>query len=233
MWEMTRRSERTRPSRLRFDGWIAGLGTSSGVRIVVGCWAASPFGAFTDVMVERGDGQRILLAPHTDVARFVSTTYRFDTTVVTPVDLQTRWPHVELSAGPLTLQFTTGGRTPLGRLLRAVPASIAATPAWASAVDPIARLVLPGVRATGSAGGGRREWYGARDLHRIVAASGSLDGTVLGRLAPVAPAVRFGFGSVPRRPSLVTVVTTVEGFGIVVVRNDLADRGQAADQEEN
>ena len=34
-----------------FTGHIAGFGTGSGVRFVVGTWAQSPFGAFTDVMV--------------------------------------------------------------------------------------------------------------------------------------------------------------------------------------
>jgi hypothetical protein len=66
------------------------------------------------------------------------------------------------------------------------------------------------VRATGSAGGGRREWYGARDQHRLTAVVGTLDGADLGGLAPVDPPVQFGFGSVPRMPTDVRVVTTVE-----------------------
>ena len=47
----------------RFDGWIAGLGTAAGLRVVIGHWPTSPLGAFTDAMVERPDGHRILLAP--------------------------------------------------------------------------------------------------------------------------------------------------------------------------
>ena len=39
--------------RERFEGQIAGLGSTSGVRVVVGHWARSPFGAFTDAMVVR------------------------------------------------------------------------------------------------------------------------------------------------------------------------------------
>lgn len=162
--------------RLRFDGWIAGLGTTSGVRIVVGCWSGSPFGAFTDVMVERGDGHRILSAPTTEIAGFVAGTYRFDAVVVTPVQVRAGGPDVDLTAGALSLRLTVGGRPPLGWLLRAVPASITTAPAWSAAVDPIVALLLPGVRATGTAGGGRREWYGARDLHRIVAAQGASTG---------------------------------------------------------
>jgi hypothetical protein len=71
-------------------------------------------------------------------------------------------------------------------------------------------VALRGVRTRGSAGGGRREWYGAQDLRPIVAAAAAWDGSDLGALAPVIPPVRFGFGSVPPRPGLVRVTTTVE-----------------------
>ena len=64
----------------RFDGWIAGLGTAAGLRVVIGHWPTSPLGAFTDVMVERPDGHRILLAPDEGVAEFVGATYTFDET---------------------------------------------------------------------------------------------------------------------------------------------------------
>ncbi len=218
--------------RLRFDGWIAGAGSTSGVRLVVGCWTASPYGAFADVMIERADAHRILLAPSAEVAAFVSATYHFDSVVVTAVRVSSDGPTLKVEAGPLTLRLTTGRRPALGWLLRAVPRRLATAPAWAAAVDPVARRLLPGVRATGSAGGGRREWYGASDLHRIVALDGSLAGASLGALAPVDPPVRFGFGSVPRSPALVVVRTTVErqghsgvdgnsGIGIVAAPNDL------------
>jgi hypothetical protein len=42
--------------RVRFDGWIAGLGTASGTRLVWGHWPGSPFGPLSDVMVEHADG---------------------------------------------------------------------------------------------------------------------------------------------------------------------------------
>ena len=45
---------------MRFDGWILGLGTTSGTRLVVGHWPRSPLGAVSDVMVERPDGHRVL-----------------------------------------------------------------------------------------------------------------------------------------------------------------------------
>ena len=209
---------RSRASRLRFDGVIAGLGTRAGVRIVVGHWWRSPFGPVSDVMLETPDGHRLLLAPTSDLARFISATYAFDEVRVTPVSVGARGDAWAVAAGPLDLRFRVGRRGRLGRLLRAVPAPLARRPAWIAVVDLPARLLLPGVRtrggaggdAGGDAGGGRREWYGARDLRPVVAATARLDGRDLGPLAPVDPPVRFGFASTPRTPALVRITTTVE-----------------------
>src|SRR3954469_10725240 len=118
----------------RFDGWIAGLGTSAGLRVVVGHWPRSPFGAFTDVMVEQADGHRVLLAPSSEVAGFVAATYLFDDVRVAPVRAQvdgTRW---QVDAAPQVLGFPVGGRPPLGLLLRAVPRPLAMSRLWISAV---------------------------------------------------------------------------------------------------
>ena len=73
--------------RQRFRGRIAGVGSTSGVRVVVGWWAESPFGAFADAMVERADGHRLLLAPSEEVRDLVSTTYVFDETRVEPFEV--------------------------------------------------------------------------------------------------------------------------------------------------
>ncbi|MEU0407554.1 hypothetical protein ABZ307_06940 [Streptomyces griseorubiginosus] len=195
--------------RLRFDGWIAGLGTASGTRVVVGHWPRSPFGAFSDVMLERPDGERLLLAPTRETADFVSDTYVFDTVRVVPVAVRVTGDIWSVSAGPLDLRFTTGRRRALGLLLRAVPGVLARQPAWCTVTSLPARVLLPGVRTRGSARTGRREWYGARDLRPVRALSAVLEGEDLGPLAPVTPPVRFGFGSVPGEPSLTRVTTTV------------------------
>ncbi|MEU7098804.1 hypothetical protein AB0A66_10800 [Streptomyces longwoodensis] len=225
------RGERGR-RRLRFDGWIAGLGFSGGTRVVLGHWPRTPLGPFSDVMVERPDGERLLLAPSREVADFVAATYVFDTVRIVPVDVEVDtdgdgggdggggggrdadagaggrlW---SVTAGPLALRFTVGRRGGLGLLLRAVPGALATRPAWCALTDGPARLLPGGVRTRGSAGGGRREWYGVRDLHAIAAASAAHEGEDLGTLTPVTPPVRFGFGSVPRKPGLARVVTTVD-----------------------
>ncbi|GIE82457.1 hypothetical protein Aph02nite_84070 [Actinoplanes philippinensis] len=195
--------------RWRFDGWIAGVGTSGGTRLVTGHWPGSPFGPVTDVMVERPDGHRLLLAETAELARFVAETYTFDEVRVVPVTVDRSPAAWTVTAGPLRLHFTTGGRGLLGHLLHAVPAAVAQDLRWVRLIDLPARL-LRGVRTHGSAGNGRREWYAVRDLHRITAAGAVLDGADLGRLAPVDPPVRFGFGSAPRSPALVRITTTVE-----------------------
>lgn len=195
--------------RLRFDGWIAGLGTASGTRVVLGHWPRSPFGAFSDVMLERPDGERLLLAPTRETADFVSGTYVFDTVRLVPVAVHVTGDTWSVSAGPLDLRFTTGRSRALGLLLRAVPGVLARQPAWCTVTSLPARVLLPGVRTRGSARAGRREWYGARDLRPIRAVSAVLEGEDLGALAPVSPPVRFGFGSVPGEPSLTRVTTTV------------------------
>jgi hypothetical protein len=115
-----------------------------------------------------------------------------------------------VTADSLELRFLAGRRGLLGLLLRAVPGALARRPAWSALTDGPARLLLPGVRTRGSARAGRREWYGARDLRPIRLVSGFFEGVDLGVTAPVEPPVRFGFGSVPSRPALTRVTTTVD-----------------------
>lgn len=199
--------------RDRFDGQIAGVGTTSGLRAVVGHWAEGPWGAFADVMVETADGHRVLLAPDERTADFVAATYTFDETRIEPVAVTQEADRWRVETPSLSLGFTVGRRTLLGGLLRAVPDRVGTSPAWCAVTDPFARLLMRGVRTRGTAGGDRREWYGATDVRRIVDATGSWEGGDLGSLAAVDPPCRFGFSSTPRTPSVTRVVTTVEWPG--------------------
>lgn len=192
-----------------FTGRILGVGTTSGVRLVVGVWDTSPLGSFADVMLERADGHRVLLAPSPEVAGFVSGTYSFDATTIEPVEVRVRTGRVEVRTPSLTLTATLGRRTALGWLLRGIPRGLAASPLLSAVTDPVARVVLRGVRTRGSAGQGRREFYGATDVRAVTAVTARLDGVDLGTLTPVDPPARFGFSSTPRRPSLTEVVTTI------------------------
>ncbi|GAA4414098.1 hypothetical protein GCM10023168_37430 [Fodinibacter luteus] len=198
--------------RQRFRGRIAGVGSTSGVRVVVGWWHESPFGAFADAMVERADGHRILLAPSEQVRDLVAATYVFDETRIEPFGVAaggsagSRWV---VTSPSLSMWLDVGDRMPLGRLLRLLPRPLAQSPAFATVADPVARVALRGVRTRGVARAGRREFYGATDVHAVTALGGRLDGLPLGDLRPVDPPCRFGFSSTPRAPSVTDVVTTI------------------------
>lgn len=204
-----RRTRSRSPLRtLRFDGWIAGIGAASGARLVLGHWARSPFGPFSDVMFEGPGGPRLLLAPSRETADFVAGTYVFDEVRVVPVGVRvTDRRHWAVSAPPLDLRFSTGRRGLPGLALRAVPVRLATSPGWIALWDRPARLL--GARTHGSARAGRHQWYGVRDLHPVTSAMVTYEGESLGALAPVEPPVRFGPGSTPRSPCVVRVTTRV------------------------
>ena len=195
--------------RERFEGRILGVGTTSGHRIVVGDWARSPLGTFADVMHALPDGRRRLLAPNEQVAEYVGATYHFDEVVLCPVEVGGDPDGLDVTAGDLRLQVRLGGRTAIGRLLRAIPTPVSTSVAFARLCDPFARVLMPGVRTTGTAGGGRREYYSAQDVRSVTWLQASLDGTDLGGLAPVDPPPDFGFSSTPRTPGLTRVTTTI------------------------
>jgi hypothetical protein len=196
--------------RQRFRGRIAGVGSTSGTRVVVGHWTDTPLGPFADAMVETADGHRVLLAPHQDAADFIRATYVFDEVRIEPFTVTEDGSRWAVRSPSLRLDLTVGDRTPLGLALRAVPTRVAESPAWCTLTDPVARLVLRGVRTRGTAGNDRREWYGATDTRRVLVMTGCFDGAALGTLTDVDPPCRFGFSSTPRTPSVTTVVTTVE-----------------------
>lgn len=197
----------------RFTGRILGAGSTSGLRLVIGDWASSPLGSFTDVMVATPEDRRLLLAPTAEVADYVASTYTFDEVAVVPVELAIRGGRWRLVVGELECELRLGARTAVGRMLRAVPDPIERSRAFAAIADPIARRIFPGVRTRGSAGGGRREYYGAHDQHRVIGLAGTWRGQPLGELAPVTPPPRFGFSSTPVEPCLTRVTTTIVGAG--------------------
>ncbi len=197
-------------SRWRFEGEIAAFGTAAGYRVVLGRWPVSPFGPVSDVMLEAPDGMRLLIAPNDEVAGFIASTYQFDSVDITPVEMTRRPRRLQVVAGQLRADMTIGRRGWLGLLLQAVPRPVATAPLWATLIDPLVRRALPGVRTLGSAGSGRREWYGAWDLHPLASVTASWQGTDLGPMADIHPPVRFGFGSTPRQPSIVRLTTTIQ-----------------------
>jgi len=173
-------------------------------------WATTPFGPFADVMLEEPGGHRILLAPTDETADFIATTYTFDEVRVAPVTFRRTTAGVTLSAPGLSLTFGLGRLSPLGRMLRIVPPAFATNTTWLRAIDPIARVLVPGVRTAGSANAGRREFYGVTRARTITDAAATWHRN-LGSLAPLWPPVRFGFSSAPPTPQIVDVTTTIAG----------------------
>jgi hypothetical protein len=192
----------------RFVGEICGFGTAAGVRVAIGAWAVSPYGRFADAMVEHADGRRVLIAPTADVATFVGGVYAFDDVVVDEVSVDRTPGRLVFAGGPLTADVTVGRRDALGWALRCVPPALATSVTWAQLVDPVARVAMRGVRTSGRTAGGR-ETYGATDRHRVDAVRATWHGGDLRGLTDVDPPVRFGFGSTPRRPSIVAVTTVI------------------------
>jgi hypothetical protein len=195
---------------LRFDGVIAGLGTESGTRLVLGMWSASPFGPIADAMIEDQRGHRTLLAPGQEAADFIAATYLFDEVRVEPMALRQTEESVTVSSPSLRVEVRAGRRTGVGRLLMLVPGPLRCARWWCRAIGPVARTLRPGVHTVGTAGGGRREYYCAADEHLIESAGATFDGIDLGGLRPVLPSVRFGFASAPTTPSLVRVTTLID-----------------------
>ena len=196
-----------------FDGHIAGIGTESGLRAVVGLWQQSPFGPFADAMVELPSGHRILLAPTAEIGEFIAAVYNFDEIRVVDVAASHGAHQLRVDAGPLRIRAAIGVRTSLGAIARLVPRPVAVHPHWLRAVSPLAARLSPGARTAGAAKGGRQEYYGVTDLHHLDSASVGWDGEDSGPLTAILPAVTFGFSSVPREPSLARVRTTVVRSG--------------------
>lgn len=196
-----------------FRGRIAGIGSQSGLRAVVGIWDESPYGAFADAMVELPSGRRLLVAPTKEIADFIQATYSFDQVLLAPVSTHGGTAGggeiLSVDAGPLRISARIGRRTGQGRFLSLVPRALAVHPTWLALISPLAGVLSPGVRTAGTAAPGRREFYGVTGLRSIESASILWEGHDAGPLAEIVPAVRFGFSSVPARPTLATVQTTI------------------------
>jgi hypothetical protein len=146
------RSPLARREQERFSGWIAGLGTASGHRLVVGTWPTSPFGMVTDVMVEDPGGHRTLYAPTPQLAAFLGAAYRFDDVQVVPCSARRSGPDWMVQAGPLQLSFTIGRRTSwAGCCGRSPPRWPEPPGGWACWTSPPAGCYPGSARAAGPA----------------------------------------------------------------------------------
>ncbi len=191
------------PRRVELEGHIGAAGFASGDRVVVGAWTAGPLGPMVDLMWARPDGERVLLAPTTAVADFVTSLYVFDRIEVVTIDGRFDGRALAVDAGPLSICLVAGRGWPFP------PAAL--RPTWCTRFveGPIARAVM-GVRTYGVTPTGVREWYRADRWSPVVSGTATLDGVDLGPSGPVDPPCRFGFSEPPRRASITAVRPLLE-----------------------
>lgn len=187
--------------RYPMQGIIAGTGFASGDRVVVGHWAASPIGPFSDVMWARPSGERLLYVADERAGRFITAVYEFDRVEVGPLEVEGDDRKLAVRGADLELRLAGGWA-------RRLPGP---RPAWVTRYleAPVARGLM-GVRTYGVSPTGVREWYRASGWRWLETAAGSLRGQDLGAMAPVEPAAGFGFSEPPRRPSITAVRPLLE-----------------------
>ena len=202
---------------IALEGTIAAAGFGSGDRFVVGVWKTGPLGPMVDVMWQRPEGRRVLLAPTVEIASFIGGIYEFDETRVVDFDVDASTPtRLSLRAGPVEVEMLAGKALPLFALR---PRILRRSRGWITFEDlvlrpVVSRLVLGGgqsVRLRGRSPGGYREWYCIDAYRPLIKARAAVGGEDLGELGPLEPAVTFGFSAFPSRPAFVTCMPLLEG----------------------
>lgn len=189
--------------RIELVGHIGAAGFASGDRFVVGAWTSGPVGSMVDVMWARPDGERVLLAPSTAAAEFISSVYGFDRVEVVDLRGSCDGPTLAVEAGDVSIRLAAGRGWPLPpRWLR---------PPWFTRYveGPIARVAM-GVRTYGVSPTGVQEWYRAQRWRPVVTGAATIGGVDLGAVGPVDPPCRFGFSEPPTRPSITQVRPLLE-----------------------
>lgn len=201
----------------RFTGMIAASGFADGSACVVGVWRESPLGRLVDVMWRTAAGERVLLAPHAKAADYIGSLYRFDRIDVVGVCGGWDGAAVAVEAGPLLLRLDPAPRDWRSVLFRARPQLLTRQPRWIELEDRVGRPFVSrliggaeGVRASGTAPGGQREWYGIRDYRRLRSGKLSVDGRDAGALAPLPADLGVGLSAFPTVPALVSLTTLIE-----------------------
>jgi len=199
----------------RFDGLIAGASFASGDTIVAGCWRASPFGAFVDLMWARPDGTRLLIGPDGPPLEFVWSHYRFEERVVAAAGARVSDARLRVTGGPLSLDMVLGGPGALSRLLRLRPRILRGWGPWVWMEDSLFRPALApvlgsGIRMRGLTRSGAFERYAIHDVRVALTVRASVEGVDLGPVSRPASPAGFGFSEFPRRAGAVRVTTSIE-----------------------
>jgi hypothetical protein len=187
--------------RVAVRGTISSAGFADGNRFVVGCWEESPLGPMADVMWGTPEGQRVLLAPSTEMADFITSIYDFDEVRIGPLDVRSDGRRTTVAGHGIELDLVGGRRRPVP-----VPRPLAVT-RWIE--GPIARALM-GVETFGTSPRGATEWYQTRGWRWVASGSGRLHGRDLGPVGTIDPPLHVGFSEPPPRPSIVSVHVTID-----------------------
>jgi hypothetical protein len=207
---------RSAPPWLRFDGLIAGASFASGDTVVAGCWRASPFEAFVDLMWARPDGTRVLVGADGAALDFVWSHYWFEERLVSDAGVRVDNLGLRVSGGPVSLEIAFAPPGALSSLLALRPRIMRGWGPWMWIEDEAYRPAIApliggaSVRTRGVTRSGAIERYAIHDLRIARSVRASVGGVDIGPVVrPVAPA-RFGFSEFPARPGAVRVTTSIQ-----------------------
>ena len=184
-----------------FSGRISSSGFSSGDRIVVGDWKESPLGSFTNIMLARADGSRILISPSEKHAEYVSKLYNFEEVRILDLEITRDKRSIRIEGAGLSIRMSWG-------MSFAIPFW---RPLWFIAtVENLLAKILYGTKTYGLTKDGRREWYSIRSISRVSITDASLDGKSLGERQEFEISACFGFSEPPRKPSSVSLKSYID-----------------------
>lgn len=187
-----------------FVGRISSSGFDSGDRIVIGDWAKSPMGSFTNIMWAKPNGARILLSPSEKHAEYVSSLYEFEEVHVVPIQVKRGKRTILVEAGDLIVEmkWKRGFYLPIRR------------PLWfISTVEQSFAKLFFGTKTHGKTKNGLKEWYCIQSLAKISYSSAEKSGMNFGDSARFETTACFGFSEPPKRPSSVQVRSIIENPG--------------------
>lgn len=168
--------------------------------MVIGDWHNSPLGEFTNVMLAKSDGTRILFAPSKEHAEYVSSLYSFEDVRVIPINVERGIEKIRVKTDELVvnMEWKRGITLPFNR------------PKWFIArIENLFAGILFGTKTYGKTNNGRKEWYCVKGISKILCATAELGGESLGEMSDFQINACFGFSEPPRKPSSILVTSMI------------------------
>ncbi len=183
-----------------FRGRITSSGFSSGDRIVIGDWQESKLGSFTNVMVAKSDGTRLLFSPSKEHAELVSNLYNFEEVRIVDLEVERREKSISVKAGDLHVSMSWGFTLPIPFW----------RPLWfVATVEAFFGRLLFGTKTHGRTKNQRKAWYSVRSLSRVSQVEARLGQVDLGERKPFENTACFGFSEPPKVPASVSLKTYI------------------------